>query len=88
MMSRTMKLGKKAIVFRALSAFAIPWTWTKSRCPPMKVESRAGRMATWRPKKRESVAPVTSSPPRTSLSSQWPTTGTWPMMSVPTLVAK
>jgi len=29
-----------------------------------KIEKIAGRTATWKPKNRESVAPVTSSPPR------------------------
>src|SRR5208282_883666 len=47
-----------------------------------------GKSATWNPKKRVSVAPVTSSPPRKNTFKLWPITGTWPAISVPTLVAK
>ena len=47
-----------------------------------------GSTATWMPKKRVSVAPVTSSPPRSRVRSQWPASGTLLTMSVPMRVAK
>ena len=47
-----------------------------------------GKTATWKPKNRVSVAPVTSSPPRRNTMTGLPIRGITPAMSVPTFVAK
>jgi len=48
----------------------------------------AGRMATWKPKNRVSVAPVILSPPRRNRNTNGPKPGNAPAMFVPTMVAK
>jgi hypothetical protein len=66
----------------------MPNHWMSMTWMVMSTVTKPGRTATWKPKKRVSVAPVTSGPPRRKIMMGWPTTGTWATMSVPTLVAK
>ncbi len=66
----------------------IPKCCTRNRCRARASVVSAGSTATWKPKKRVRVAPVTSSPPRRKVSSHSPISGTAAVISVPTLVAK
>src|SRR6516162_11407317 len=96
--SRSAKLGKNLIsrlaeglAFQSISSLGgtlIPHRCTSKRCKTMNSVASPGKTATWKPKNRVNVAPVTPSPPRKKTIRGLPRIGTCPVISVPTLVAK